>query len=126
MTKHQERHTIQDFKNFINRHPKLLEKVRKHGYSWQSYYEKWVLLGEDDKYWQTFKEKNTKSQPQNSQSIEDVLASFSQMIDKVDVPKVQSQVSELNKAIQVINDLLTRYMEHKQQPNSFHHNWFNK
>ncbi|BCE14284.1 hypothetical protein RSC3_01640 [Bacillus paralicheniformis] len=37
--------SIDEFKQFIKRHPKLISEVRKQEKSWQEVYENWVLLG---------------------------------------------------------------------------------
>jgi len=46
--------SVIEFKHFINEHPGILKEIRKSGRSWQEYYEKWILLGEEDPYWQQF------------------------------------------------------------------------
>lgn len=50
--------SVAAFKNFVNRHPKLLEEIRKSGRGWQEFYEKWAILDEDDPFWKDLKPKN--------------------------------------------------------------------
>lgn len=38
-------HSINDFKQFVKKHPKLIKEVRKEQRSWQDVYENWVLFG---------------------------------------------------------------------------------
>lgn len=37
-------HSINDFKQFVKKHPKLIKEVRKEQRSWQDVYENWVTL----------------------------------------------------------------------------------
>lgn len=114
MTQQNHKDMIQRFKSFINRHPYLLEKVRREGKSWQSYYEKWVLLGEEDPYWEQFRNVQH-SQRQDQSSSRELFEQFSNMIDKVDVPKLQKQVGELSNIIQTIDGLLTNYLRSRKE-----------
>jgi len=116
---------IRQFKSFINNHPKLLEYVRKNGYSWQDYYEKWIMLGEEDSYWDTFRD-NPIKHSRNTTSSEGVLHQLEYFVTNMDVPKVQKQVSELNKIIETINGLLKRYLESKASKTSSHYDFFQK
>ncbi len=52
----QSRQSIDDFKQFVKKHPKLIQNVRKEQRRWQEVYENWVLLGEDDPIWNPFKD----------------------------------------------------------------------
>ncbi len=49
--------SVREFKDFLQRHPKLVEEVRRSGRGWQEYYEKWALLGEDDSMWEKYRSK---------------------------------------------------------------------
>jgi Putative coat protein len=44
-------HSIEQFKEFVKKHPKLRNQVREGNQTWQSIYEEWVLLGDDDNAW---------------------------------------------------------------------------
>lgn len=54
--------SIDEFKQFIKRHPKLISEVRKQEKSWQEVYENWVLLGEDDSIWDPYREKEASAE----------------------------------------------------------------
>lgn len=49
-------HSINDFKQFVKKHPKLIKEVRKEQRSWQDVYENWVLFGEKDPIWDPYRE----------------------------------------------------------------------
>jgi ethanolamine ammonia-lyase large subunit len=61
--------SVQEFKKFVKRHPKLITEVRKGTKTWQELYEDWTIIGEKDDYWNeyrdeevTVKVKNTNNQ----------------------------------------------------------------
>lgn len=45
---------IEQFKRFVRRHPKLRYLVRNGEHTWQSLYEEWVMLGEEDSFWKSY------------------------------------------------------------------------
>ncbi|WP_337020090.1 YlbD family protein [Oceanobacillus massiliensis] len=106
--------TVAAFKEFINKHPSLLREIRKSGKSWQEYYEKWVLLGEDDPYWEAFKEdlpyeneKETKASGKDSELIGQIMKYTSNL----DINKMQGQVNQLSKAITTIQDMIEQFKQ---------------
>jgi hypothetical protein len=116
---------VSEFREFINRHPKLRKEIRKTGRTWQELYEKWILLGEDDDFWEDYKEESL-----NEESKEDNKAElFGQLLkyaEKMDIDKVQKQVHQLSGTIGTIQELLDQYQGTKKGPrpseNPF--NWF--
>ena len=119
----QEKESIKQFRDFINRHPNLLEQVRREGESWQPYYEKWVLLGEEDPYWEQFKSTNSLSpfDKDNDATPKELFNQLTELVDKINVKKVQKQVGELNNIITVVDQLLTKYLESRGQSRHQHH-----
>lgn len=95
--------TIIEFKEFINRHPRLLEKIRKSGRPWQEYYEKWVLLGEDDQYWEQYKDE---SPEKNGETTMKWMEQLGKITKNVDFNKVQEHVSELSGTVSTLQSLL--------------------
>ena len=95
--------TIIEFKRFVNQHPKLLEEIRKSGRSWQEYYEKWVLLGEEDQMWDQF----TTSNKQSSRNT-DMIKQIVKLTENIDLNKVQQHVSELSGTVSTLQSLLNQ------------------
>ncbi|WP_226376899.1 YlbD family protein [Oceanobacillus halotolerans] len=125
--------SVKEFKTFINKHPKLIEEVRKKGKSWQEYYEKWALLGEDDPFWDQFKEASTgnKNERTTKKKQNELLEKLTSLTENVDLNKIQHQAEQLNKTIGTIQEALGNFQETKrkfpsarnpQQQNHF--NWF--
>ncbi|WP_345238765.1 YlbD family protein [Pontibacillus salipaludis] len=116
--------SVAEFKEFTGRYPKLIKHVRDHRESWQPYYEKWVLLGEDDPYWNQFTEGNEqgKTNDQQTEGKEDhdstnnkeMMGQFMNMIENVDLNKVQGHIQQLNGAISNIQNLVGQFQEMKK------------
>ncbi len=108
------------FKDFINKHPALLKDIRKHGRSWQDHYEKWVLLGEDDPYWDQYKPETDEKQTQ-TQTKEKSSELFSHLIklsENIDMEKLQGQVHQLNNTISTVQEVITQFQQSKSKPNT--------
>lgn len=112
MKQHDLHPSVVAFKEFINKHPALLKEVRKTGRPWQEYYEKWVLLGEDDPYWEPFKEETKKTESTNKETKSNEW--FQQVLkyaEKLDMNKVQENVHQMSNAISSIQELLNQFQQ---------------
>ncbi|MFC4556993.1 YlbD family protein [Virgibacillus kekensis] len=121
--------SVREFKAFMNRHPKLVEEVRKSGRSWQEYYEKWVLLGEDDSFWEKYKKQNGNGKSRSKGGGQkELLNQLVKLSESIDLDKVQSQVGNLNSAITTVQELLGQFQSDKPQQTfrrPYHQdNWF--
>jgi AAA15 family ATPase/GTPase len=121
--------TIQGFRDFINQHPKLRKEIRKTGRSWQEYYEKWMLLGDDDTYWDSFKEDDeSSSQSENKEKNKsEFLNQVMKYAENMDIDKVQKQVTQLSGTISTIQELIDQYQGAKKGPRTEERNpfgWF--
>lgn len=124
--------TVREFKEFLRAHPKLVKEVRKNGRHWQEYYEKWVLLGEDDPYWSQYREDNGEEEKERMDEKEKSKQSelFSQlwnMTEKIDMDKVQKQVQQLSGTITTIQEAIGQFQQNKNserqntnEPRPFH------
>ncbi|MCF3942542.1 YlbD family protein [Oceanobacillus alkalisoli] len=114
------------FKTFINRHPKLIRKIRKDGKSWQEIYEQWILLGEDDIHWEQYKEEKRETAESDEKKNEtfsklDLKPDFVKQILKytetVDVNKLQEQVQQLSKTIATVQEIVNLYQKPETKGN---------
>ncbi|MEQ6387713.1 YlbD family protein [Bacillaceae bacterium S4-13-58] len=107
--------SVQEFKEFVQKHPDLIRQVRKKGESWQTYYEKWVLLGEEDPFWEQFKdETNTKGKKSNSkEKSTEFLNQMMGMLEQFDLNKVQGHLHNLDGALGNIQTLVKQFQEMK-------------
>ncbi|MFB4167615.1 YlbD family protein [Virgibacillus sp. JSM 102003] len=112
--------SVREFKVFMNKHPLLIEEVRKSGRSWQEYYEKWALLGEDDPFWDSYR--NNQKEEVGGKSKEGKAELFGQLMklsENVDLDKVQKQVHQLSSTITTIQDVLGQFQTKKTPPQQF-------
>ncbi len=114
--------SIKEFKVFVKEHPGLIKEVRSGGENWQDYYEKWILLGEDDPSWDKYKgvnsTKTNKTDSDGSESKKDkqeLLNQMMKMVEGVDLNKVEGHVNQLNGAIANIQSLIGQFKEAKKQ-----------
>ena len=92
---------IEDFKLFVKKHPNLINYVKNNEMSWQKFYEIYYLYGEDDKIWNSYINTNNTT---NKHSLSDLI----EMAKNIDVEKVQSGITSLQKALGLVNDLFTK------------------
>jgi len=115
--------TVAEFKSFINKHPKLVEKIRKNGSSWQEYYEKWVLLEEDDPYWEQFKDYTNPQQKSDSKT--EWVSHLLKMTENIDIKKVQEQVNQLSGTVSTLQEVLGEFKAKEDPtPQRRQFNWF--
>ena len=50
---------MENFRQFVSKHPLLRDEVRNNKFTWQNVYEEWVLYGEDDESWKKYEKENT-------------------------------------------------------------------
>lgn len=125
---------LSEFKNFINRHPKLIREIRKNGESWQGIYEQWILLGEDDIHWEQYKE--DQEEKDSKESTEKLLSKFDlnpEMLEQVvkyaktiDIHKLQEYVKQLSHTITTIQEIVDQYQQSKRPSERMERpfNWF--
>ncbi|MEF2291650.1 spore coat protein YlbD [Virgibacillus dokdonensis] len=124
--------SVSAFKQFINKHPQLIKEVRKSGKPWQDIYEKWVLLGDDDPYWDKFKqadEDNIENKSKDNQSNENNKELFSQLLkmtESMDLEKVQRQMEQFSSSISTIQEIISQFKQTKdtKQPTNERMGWF--
>lgn len=110
--------SIQAFRQFVQQHPKLIREVRQNQTGWQPYYEKWVLLGEEDPSWQAYKENEEQTGRADAESQEAGKEMFNKvmgMANQFDLQKLQGHIHQLNGALDNIKQLIAQYQGVKQQ-----------
>lgn len=64
---------MEEFRKFVSSHPLVKDEVKKGNKTWQSIYEDWVILGEEDSVWDKYK--IVKEEKKEEKKIEDLLTS---------------------------------------------------
>jgi hypothetical protein len=100
--------SIEQFKSFVKRNPKILEEVRSGRTTLQEFYEEWYLLGEDDTRWDDFRSEK-KVGLSESQSKTDWLSNILETMKKMDPEQMQSSISHLSQALGAVQGVLTQF-----------------
>lgn len=114
---------INEFKQFVKNHPKLIEDVRHSKRTWKETYEDWIVLGEDHEMWNDYrtnkKSKTTVNSPKGSagKQKEDPMKHIISLLKNVDMNEVNQYVSQFNGALSNVQELLQQFQKYKpQQP----------
>ncbi|MBB6443717.1 YlbD family protein [Bacillus benzoevorans] len=98
--------SIEEFKEFVNKNPQIIDEVRSGKATLQELYEDWYLFGEEDARWDADRaEKNTEK---NTSSIKggDWLTHFLGSMKKMDPNQIQGQLGQLSKALGAIQNVI--------------------
>lgn len=106
--------SIIEFRDFLTDHPKLVKEVKRKEESWQPYYEKWVLLGESDPYWNQYKQAEAKQEKQEKQANK-VMDKLRKWTESADMDQIQEKMKQWDETITIIQGMLNQYQENKQE-----------
>ncbi|WP_159439907.1 YlbD family protein [Bacillus sinesaloumensis] len=98
--------SIQEFKSFVKKHPVLIQEVRKGALNWQEVYEDWYILGEDDKKWIKYKDKDSKMEESKK---EDFIGKIFTSFKNADMNNLQQQISNVGEAISTIQAVIHQF-----------------
>ncbi|MCT8139053.1 YlbD family protein [Anaerobacillus sp. CMMVII] len=111
--------SVQQFKQFVKKHPLLIKDVREGKKTWQEFYEEWTLFGEKDSIWEKYRkvsaehgdeedleeegEKAT-NESQGSQ-VGDLLS----MLKSINLNDIQNHVQNLSGMMATVQGLLQTF-----------------
>lgn len=111
--------SVVEFRDFLTNYPKLVQEVRKSGESWQPYFEKWVLLGESDPYWDQYNQDDEKKDKQSN----NVMDKLRKWTESADMDQIQDKMKQVDQTITIIQGMLNQYQENNKQGKSFTQNY---
>lgn len=93
---------MDEFKTFISKYPKIKEDVINKTYTWQQIYENWIILGEDDLFFEKYKTNNQKT----SNTLEDMLSqanlkSIINYVKNIDPDSINKTLNTIQKVLQI-------------------------
>lgn len=111
MATNQKHPSIEKFKDFVKRHPKLSQEVKAKKKTWQELFEEWYLLGEEDESWKSYRDEETQedSTEKTTKSTE-VIPQLLQSIKKMDMNQMQYHLTNVNSAIGNIQQLISQFI----------------
>ena len=93
---------ISEFKEFVKNNNYLVSYVRDKKKTWQKFYEIYDMYGEDKSVWDEYLKNSSKEETKASNNT---FNEFLNMAKNMDVDKVQSGITSLQKAISLFGDL---------------------
>lgn len=108
--------SLDSFKEFVKKHPKLKDEVSSNKRTWQKIYEDFTILGEDDDSWIKYRDENFKigdsikevvkeEKKFDGKTIEDV-KNVINYLKKVDTAKVASTLTSAQKIMSLVQGFL--------------------
>jgi hypothetical protein len=108
--------SVLQFKEFLQKHPHLIKKVRNGETTWQTLYEDWYLLGEDDPKWKASSSEDRKKDTAagKHQILQQLLSTFKNM----DIDQIQLYIQNLSSAIETVQGILSQFQQNQGQEES--------
>ena len=88
-----------EFKEFVKKHPNLVNSVKDKKYTWQDLYEVYDMYGEDNSVWQKYEEDDDRA---------GTLAELSNIVKNINMDSIQKHIGNAQKVISVIEELTTK------------------
>ena len=113
---------IDEFRNFVKKYPKIKDVVKSGNKSWQTLYEDWVMLGEDDSVWDIYKS-TTSTSDFGSKKIDELLttSNIKNVIDyvkKINPDNISKTLNTVQKVLQI-----TQSFGNKPSPGLYNANY---
>ncbi|RIW27454.1 hypothetical protein D3H55_22880 [Bacillus salacetis] len=99
---------VKEFKEFVQKHPKLSNEVKKGSASWQELFEEWYLLGEEDSRWDKYREGKT-GQQQDKKDSKGFMDQIGGMLKNMDPDQMQQHINSLSQAIGAVQGVLSQF-----------------
>ena len=96
---------IDEFRTFVKKYPKIKDDVKNGVKSWQSLYEDWVMLGEDDSVWDIYKDSKKESDLGNKK-LDELLTTSNiknivEYIKKINPDSISKTLNTVQKVLQI-------------------------
>jgi hypothetical protein len=101
--------SIQRFKQFVKKHPRLVTEVRESRKTWQELFEDWYLLGEEDSIWDQYKEESKKQAEKSKEKKGDFMSMILTAVKGMDLSQMEHHISNVGQAITNIQSLISQF-----------------
>ena len=97
----------ENFKNFVRNNPNLAKHVNNDEISWQKLYEMYNLYGDNSDVWNDFLEDTSSNRSSSGVTKNNEIAfkELVNMVKNIDLEKVRSGITGVQKAISLVQDL---------------------
>ncbi|PJN87030.1 YlbD family protein [Bacillus sp. mrc49] len=114
------RPSVDGFREFVKKHPYLVNEVRNKQATWQELFEEWYLLGEDHPRWQAEGGMNqpvvnagSPSQPVEKEESTELIGTIMSAVKNMDMGQIQQYIVNANQAIGAIQGVLSAFQGNK-------------
>ncbi|WP_176764647.1 YlbD family protein [Natribacillus halophilus] len=108
--------SVRDFRDFVKRHPKLVREVRAGQATWNGLYQDWVILGDDERHWASYKDGTDHVHSDySSSSIEGLLngnqtvGSLVKKLGEMNVNDVQNYLNQFSGVMGNVQELMNQF-----------------
>ena len=117
---------MDEFREFVRRHPKIRDEVRAGRRTWQNIYEEWVIYGEDDAQWYDYREEPQTGNPVggNNISLNVYSSGTSSAYPKNDPDKTKPPLNSIQKVIQIAQTFGSRQTHRTPYITSPYNDWW--
>ncbi|MBS2968846.1 YlbD family protein [Metabacillus sp. KIGAM252] len=98
---------VEEFKEFVRKHPKMIQEAKKGTKTWQEYYENWYLLGENDAYWDDYKD--ARQEEKETDEEKGFVTQLFSAVKKMDANEMNISLSKMSNAVSTVQNLLETF-----------------
>lgn len=110
MTNGQLHPSVEQFKNFAKKNPKIFDEVKNGNSTLQELFEEWYLLGEEDPRWESFRSEDGSSENNVSEKTKtDRVQQILGAIKNIDANQMQQYIGNLSQALGAIQGILAQF-----------------
>lgn len=113
------RQSIEQFREFVKKHPHLRNEVKSKQTTWQELFEEWYLLGEGHPRWEVDQKESESSQSnvvekqKESEQSSDLVGMLIGALKNMDINQIQQYIISANQALGTIQGLLEMFQGSK-------------
>ncbi|MGC4375515.1 spore coat protein YlbD [Fictibacillus sp. Mic-4] len=125
---------IEEFRQFVLQHPKLIHEVRAKKRTWKEVYQDWIVLGDKHESWNQYRASRKKKTVQNEKEAVNkkidvqqendskdkkgkTLGDFFSIIREVNISDLQQHIGQISGAIEEIQRLLSYFQSNQPASN---------
>lgn len=95
----------EEFKEFVRKHPELIQSVKTGSKSWQDFYEMYDLYGSGEDVWREYLDRK---EIKNDANIGAGLGELTNLVKNINMDNIQKHINTAQKAISVIQELTSK------------------
>ena len=107
------RQSIEQFREFVKRHPHLRNEVKQKQSTWQELFEEWYLLGEGHPRWKVDQKESEQTQLADnlneSDQSQEVIGMLLGAVKNMDINQIQQYIKSANQALGTIQGLVEMF-----------------